>query len=78
MHSLSRWQADRVPQCVLDRNELGTLLVQAGLGSPRDRALIGLLAITGVRISDVDDSRSTGAMARCRTSTKTLTTVPVR
>jgi site-specific recombinase XerD len=44
----------------LDRNELGALLVQAGLGSPRDHALISLLAMNGLRISealsaDVDD-----------------------
>jgi integrase/recombinase XerD len=44
----------------LDRNELGALLVQAGLGSARDHALISLLAMNGLRISealgaDVDD-----------------------
>jgi site-specific recombinase XerD len=44
----------------LDRNELGALLVQAGLGSPRDHALISLLALNGLRISealgtDIDD-----------------------
>ena len=44
----------------LDRNELGALLVQAGLGSPRDHALISLLAMNGLRISealgaDIDD-----------------------
>jgi len=36
----------------LDRNELGALLVQAGLGSPRDHALISLLALNGLRISE--------------------------
>jgi integrase/recombinase XerD len=36
----------------LDRNELGGLLVQAGLGSPRDHALISLLALNGLRISE--------------------------
>jgi site-specific recombinase XerD len=36
----------------LDRNELGALLVQAGLGSPRDHALIALLALNGLRISE--------------------------
>jgi len=36
----------------LDRNELGDLLVQAGLGSPRDHALISLLALNGLRISE--------------------------
>ena len=36
----------------LDRNELGGLLVQAGLGSPRDHALIALLAMNGLRIAE--------------------------
>jgi site-specific recombinase XerD len=44
----------------LDRNELGALLVQAGLGSLRDHGLISLLAMNGLRISealgtDIDD-----------------------
>jgi integrase/recombinase XerD len=44
----------------LDRNELAALLVQAGLGSPRDHALMSLLAMNGLRISetlgvDIDD-----------------------
>jgi integrase/recombinase XerD len=36
----------------LDRNELGALLVQAGLGTPRDHALTVLLALNGLRISE--------------------------
>jgi integrase len=36
----------------LDRNELGTLLVAAGLSSARDHALISLLALNGLRISE--------------------------
>jgi site-specific recombinase XerD len=36
----------------LDRSELGALLVQAGLGTPRDHALIALLALNGLRISE--------------------------
>ena len=36
----------------LDRNELGALLVQAGLGTERDHALISLLALNGLRISE--------------------------
>jgi site-specific recombinase XerD len=36
----------------LDRNELGALVVQAGLGSARDGALITLLAMNGLRISE--------------------------
>jgi site-specific recombinase XerC len=44
----------------LDRTELGALLVQAGLGTARDHALILLLAVNGPRISealgaDMDD-----------------------
>ena len=40
----------------LDRNELGALLVQAGLGTPRDHALIALLALNGLRISEALDA----------------------
>ena len=36
----------------LDRNELGALLVQAGLGTPHDHALVTLLAMNGLRISE--------------------------
>ena len=36
----------------LDRNELGALLVQAGLGDLRDGALVTLLALNGLRISE--------------------------
>ena len=36
----------------LDRNELGALLVAAGLSSVRDHALISLLAFNGLRVSD--------------------------
>lgn len=44
----------------LDRNELGGLLVQGGLGTACDHALISLLAMNGLRISealgaDIDD-----------------------
>ena len=47
----------------LDRNELGGLLVQAELGSARDHALISLLALNGLRISeafgaDIESTRS--------------------
>jgi integrase/recombinase XerD len=34
----------------LDRNELGALLVAAGLGSPDEHALISLLALNGLRV----------------------------
>jgi site-specific recombinase XerD len=36
----------------LDRNELGALLVAAGLSTPRDHALISLLALNGLRVSE--------------------------
>jgi integrase/recombinase XerD len=36
----------------LDRNELGALLVAAGLGSPHEHALISLLALNGLRVSE--------------------------
>ena len=36
----------------LDRNELGALLVAAGLGPPREHALISLLALNGLRVSE--------------------------
>jgi integrase/recombinase XerD len=36
----------------LDRNELGTLLVAAGLGPPDEHALISLLALNGLRVSE--------------------------
>ena len=34
----------------LDRNELGALLVAAGLGPPDEHALISLLALNGLRV----------------------------
>jgi integrase/recombinase XerD len=36
----------------LDRNELGSILVAAGLSSPRDHALVSLLALNGLRVSE--------------------------
>jgi integrase len=36
----------------LDRNEFGALLVAAGLGPPAERALISLLALNGLRVSE--------------------------
>jgi integrase len=36
----------------LDRNEMGALLVAAGLGSPAEHALISLLALNGLRVSE--------------------------
>jgi integrase/recombinase XerD len=36
----------------LDRNELGALLVAAGLGPPTEHALISVLALNGLRVSE--------------------------
>jgi len=36
----------------LDRNELGALLVAVGLGPPLEHALISLLALNGLRLSE--------------------------
>jgi len=36
----------------LDRNEVGALLVAAGLGSPAEHALVSLLALNGLRVSE--------------------------
>src|SRR5690348_13792978 len=36
----------------LDRNEVGALLVAAGLASARDHALISVLALNGLRVSE--------------------------
>jgi integrase/recombinase XerD len=36
----------------LDRNEMGALLVAAGLGPPGEHALISLLALNGLRVSE--------------------------
>jgi integrase/recombinase XerD len=40
----------------LDRNELGALLVAAGLGTPVEHALISLLALNGLRVSEAVDA----------------------
>jgi integrase/recombinase XerD len=40
------------PAVALDRNELGALLVATGLGPPAEHALISLLALNGLRVSE--------------------------
>jgi len=40
------------PATGLDRNEVGVLLVAAGLASPSEHALVSLLAINGLRVSE--------------------------
>ena len=48
-----RPRLDCEPDAVgLDRNEVGALLVAAGLGSPAEHALISLLALNGLRLSE--------------------------
>ncbi len=48
-----RPRLDCEPHAVgLDRNEVGALLVAAGLGSPAEHALITLLALNGLRVSE--------------------------
>ena len=49
----------------LDRNELGALLVQAGLGDLRDGALITLLAVNGLRISEALNADISGRRTNC-------------
>jgi integrase/recombinase XerD len=51
----------------LDRNELGALLVAAGLGPPADHALISLLALNGLRVSE-----ATGADIEAERGHRTL------
>jgi hypothetical protein len=36
----------------LDRNELGALMVTAGLGQPGEHALLSLLALNGLRVPE--------------------------
>jgi integrase/recombinase XerD len=40
----------------LDRNELGALLVAAGLGTAGEHSLISLLALNGLRVSEATDA----------------------
>ena len=52
----------------LDRNELGALLVAAGLGPPAEHALISLLALNGLRVSEATgtDIEQLGLERGCR------------
>ena len=52
----------------LDRNELGALLVAAGLGAAVEHALISLLALNGLRVSEATGANIEWAWARTRTS----------
>jgi integrase/recombinase XerD len=57
----------------LDRNELGALLVAAGLGTAAEHALISLLALNGLRVSEAAgaDIRALGLERGHRTLTIT-------
>lgn len=48
----------------LDRNELGALLVAAGLGPPAEHALISLLALNGLRVSEATGALDAGVPLR--------------
>ena len=68
----------------LDRNELGALLVSAGLGPPVEHALISLLALNGLRVSEATSAsiRALGIERGHRTLTITrkggkVVTVPL-
>ena len=52
----------------LDRNELGALLVAAGLGAADEHALISLLALNGLRVSEATGADIEWAWPRTRTS----------
>jgi integrase/recombinase XerD len=68
----------------LDRNEVGALLVAAGLGAPAEHALVSLLAINGLRISealgaDIDAlglERGHRTLTVCRKGAK-IVTIPL-
>ena len=51
-HVRRPWLGYESHAVALDRNELGALLVAAGLGSALERALISLLALNGLRVPE--------------------------
>ncbi len=59
----------------LDRNEVDAMLVAAGLANPRDHALISLLALNGLRVSEATgaDIKGLGLERRRRTSPSSAT-----
>ena len=62
---LRRPRADYESRAIaLDRNELGALLVAAGLGPPLEHALISLFALNWLRVSEAGAQR--GACVRHR------------
>jgi len=52
----------------LDRNEVGSLLVAAGPGVPNEHALMSLLAINGLRISEASAPISTSSALNADTA----------
>jgi integrase len=61
------------PATGLDRNELGAILVSAGLGAAAEHALISLLALNGLRASEATGAeiQALGVERRHRTLTIT-------
>ena len=61
----------------LDRNELGAILVTAGLSSPHDHALVSLLALNGLRVSEAigADINALGLDVSLERGHRTLTVV---
>jgi integrase/recombinase XerD len=57
----------------LDRNDLGALLVAAGLGPPCEHALISLLALNGLRVSEATGADIEQLGLECRHRTMTIT-----
>jgi site-specific recombinase XerD len=51
----------------LDRNEIGAMLVAAGLGPPAEHALISLLALNGLRVSEAAGVEALGVERGHRT-----------
>jgi integrase/recombinase XerD len=56
----------------LDRNELGALLVAAGLGPPLEHALISLLALNGLRVSEATGAHIEHLASACIPGTRPL------
>jgi integrase/recombinase XerD len=57
----------------LDRNELGAMLVTAGLGPPPEHALISLLALNGLRVSEATGADLEQLALECGHRTLTIT-----
>jgi integrase len=52
LFEVRRVDIERFAHAHLDRNELGEIVVTAGLSSLRDHALVSLLALNGLRVSE--------------------------